>query len=173
MSTAFHPRTDRLSEISTIRLTQYPQALTTSLDKQWHTMLQLAESTQVMSTDSSTDQSPFKALLGYITSIQLHYVMCLWQHYEMQSLSGAVFVEQLQAFVSNPRTPSARHMIAGWHHPAGNQGHALLKSETLWCWAMQTSHYHMWTKTVFCGSCNTWGPDLPMSLCSISQILSN
>jgi hypothetical protein len=96
MSTAFHPQTDGLSEISNKQVTRYLQAFTTHHHDQWDTMLTLAEYAYNTSTYSSTDRSPFELGLVYTPSIPLDFVAGQQQHDEMRSLEGAVFVERLQ-----------------------------------------------------------------------------
>ena len=97
MSTAFHPQTDGLSEISNKQVTWYLQAFATHHQDQWDTMLPLAEYAYNTSTHSSTDRSPFELDLGYTPSIPLDFVAGRRQHDEMRSLDGAAFVERLQA----------------------------------------------------------------------------
>jgi len=97
MSMAFHPQTDGLSEISNMQVTRYLQAFTTHHQDQWDTMLPLAEYAYNTSTHSSTDRSPFELNLVYTPSIPLDFMAGQWQHDEMRSLEGAVFVERLQA----------------------------------------------------------------------------
>jgi hypothetical protein len=69
MSTAFHPQTDGLSEISNKQVTQYLQAFATHHQDQWDTMLPQAEYAYNTSTHTSTDQSPFELDVGYTPSI--------------------------------------------------------------------------------------------------------
>jgi hypothetical protein len=97
MSTALHPQTDGLSEISNKQVTQYLHTFTTQHQGQWDTMLPLAEFADNMSTHSSTDRSPFELDPGYTPSIPLDFVAGQRQHDEMWSLEGAVFVERFQA----------------------------------------------------------------------------
>jgi hypothetical protein len=97
MSTALHPQTDGLSEISNKQVTQYLHAFTTQHQGQWDTMLPLAESAYNMSTHSSTDRSPFELDPEYTPSIPLDFVAGQRQHDEMWSQEGAVFVERFQA----------------------------------------------------------------------------
>jgi hypothetical protein len=95
MSTAFHPQTDGLSEISNKQVTRYLQAFATHHQEQWDTMLPQAEYAYNTSTHSSTDRSLFELDLGYTPSIPLDFVAS--QRDEMQSLEGTAFVERLQA----------------------------------------------------------------------------
>ena len=93
MSTAFHPQTDGLTEISNKQLTRYLQCFTTHLRDQWDSMLPLAEYAYNTSTHSSTNESPFELDLGYTPSNPSDIMVGQRQHDEMRSLEGAVFVE--------------------------------------------------------------------------------